>query len=331
MSERITADADRPAGRPGTPADDVDPDIRVFQQRTTAAYESLSGGAYRDLAHRRAVAEEVRKPWVEGGPVMASTEEMQVGDPAVRIRIHRPTNAPDLPALIYIHGGGWTLFSLDTHDRLMREYAQRTGCAVIGVDYSLAPEYRFPHALNEVVGLCRWVEASGARHSIDPDRAAIGGDSAGANLALAAALKLRDEGKPSLLRGLLLNYGVYDGSPSSSYRRYDGPQYMLTAEEMDAFWQTYLGDEDFSQNPYARPIIADPAGLPPAFFCVAQCDILLDENCAMAERLKAAGVPTEVRVYAGATHSFLEAVNISPLASAALAEEAGWLRKRLAS
>lgn len=313
------------------PRDDVESAIRAFHQRTSADYLRLSEGGYRDFAHRRTVAEAVRKPWTQGGPAMQATEEFTAGTPPVRIRIHHPDAARPKPAFLYVHGGGWTVFSIDTHDRLMREYAARIGCAVIGVDYSLSPEAPYPRALDEIVGLVSWIGAHGAEHGIDPTRLAIGGDSAGGNLAMATALRLRDAGLGGMLSGLVLNYGVFDGAPYPSYTLYDGDNYMLMAKEMRFFWGNYLGSQALSTDPYARPILADVQGLPPAFFCIAECDILRDENLAMADRLRTAGVPVEANVYAGATHSFLEAMEHSALASRAIDETSEWLRARLSA
>jgi acetyl esterase len=311
--------------------DDLDPTIREFQRQIAAAYGKFPDFASLPLAERRRIAEEVRAPWRIGGPAMRRTDELRVGERDVRIRIHRPDDTPMLPGLIYIHGGGWTLFSIDSHDRLMREYAARAGIAVIGVDYSLAPEARFPTPAEEIVSVVRWLREEGREFGIDVSRLAMGGDSAGANLTVAANLMLRRDGDAPL-DAMLLNYGVFAGSSDGheSYRRYDGDSYNLTAEEMVGFWSGYIRDENDLTDPICHPLIADVSELPPAFFAVAACDVLADENRAFAERLRSAGVPAEVRVYEGATHSFLEAVSISPLAGRALDEAAEWLRARLA-
>jgi acetyl esterase len=249
----------------------------------------------------------------------------------VRVRIYRPDDGPLLPVLVYLHGGGWTLFSLDTHDRLMREYAARAGVAVVGVDYSLAPEARFPTAIEEIVEVIAWLREAGAELGLDPERTAIGGDSAGANLAFATCLALREVGAP-LPAAMLLNYGAFDSRPAdhASYLRYDGERYNLTAAEMASFWRGYLRGPEDHDNPLANVMLCDPASLPPAFFAIAACDVLADENVALASKLEAAGVETRVRVYEGAVHSFLEAVSISDLADRALDGAAEWLRARLA-
>jgi len=312
---------------PAADIDDVDPDIRRFQQIINADYLALSGGAYADVAARRRVAEQVRRRWAAGGPAMAASTDLTIGPRRLRARLHRPSLDPDLPVLVYVHGGGWVLFSIDSHDRLMRDYAARSGCAVLGVDYSLSPEARFPAALDDVTEAVDWLRAEGAAHGIDPHRMALGGDSAGGNLALSTALRLRDAGQG--VQALLLNYGAFDTEIRASHARYDGDRYMLTADEMVAFWRDYLGDDLAPQDVLARPLRADPAGLPPTFLCIAECDILADENLEMARRLRARGVDVDARVYRGATHSFLEAASISPLAERAIDEAASWLQSRL--
>ncbi|WP_236549184.1 alpha/beta hydrolase [Novosphingobium sp. TCA1] len=314
--------------------DDVDPEIRGWLTAMFAASAALGSRPGLSVEERRAIAERQRAPWRQGGPDMAGSEDLRVGRSGIRIRIHRPVAAPGLPVLVYLHGGGWTLFSIDTHDRLMREYAARTGCAVLGIDYPLAPEQRFPRAIEAIGEVLDWLAEAGADHGLDPARYALGGDSAGANLAVAAALRLRDRsgtmGGSIGPRALLLNYGAWDGAWTRSYARYgDGERYMLTGPEMDDFWASYLGEAPV-QDPLARPLHAQLAGLPPAWLCVAECDVLLDENRAMAARLADAGVPAELRVYAGATHSFLEAVAVSKLADRAIAEASQWLAAILA-
>lgn len=315
------------------PDDDVDPEIRGWLNRMFAASAALGAGPHLSVVERRALAERQRAPWVRGGPAMATSEDLSIGPRAIRARLHRPVDSPGLPVLVYLHGGGWTLFSIDTHDRLMREYAARSGCAVLGVDYSLAPEHRFPRALDDIAEAIDWLAAQGAGHGLDPARFALGGDSAGANLAVSSAVRLRDAGRPAPM-ALLLNYGAFDGDHRPSFDAYgDGERYMLTGPEMDDFWAIYLGcqDRDDPQiRPLARPLHADLAGLPPCWLCVARCDVLLDENVEMARRLGEAGVDRTLRIYDGATHSFLEAMSVSRIADRAIAEASDWLRARFA-
>lgn len=264
---------------------------------------------------------------------MATTRELSIPTPRgpVRLRIHDPqASASPKPALIYLHGGGWTLFSIDTHDRVMREYAHRAGVVVVGVDYALAPEAPFPAALEQVVEVVRWLARGEGGAAIDARRIAIGGDSAGGNLSVCAALVLRQAGEGELLKALLLIYGGFDNEPSpEADRRFGGPGYMLTPEERVVFWRNYVPDPKDLQNPLARPILADLKGLPPALLVVGECDILIEHNRRMAERFAAAGVPVRLDVYAGATHSFIEAMSIAAVARRALQESSDWLRHTL--
>lgn len=311
---------------------DIDPDLRRFMAMTAAAYAAHPDVAGLSLPEARRVFEKVREPWRAGGPVMAETRDMQVETRhgAVRVRLHDPAPGAPKPALIYLHGGGWTIFSIETHDRVMREYAARAGVCVLGVDYALSPEVRFPVALEQVLDVVEWLPDAASGLGVDPARVAIGGDSAGGNLAFAACLALRDSGRGGALAAMLMNYPVLDTDSAPEFHaRFGGKDYMLTSEEMAGFWANYLASPADRLNPLANPARAELKGLPPAFLAVAECDLLAGQSLAMAKRLEAAGVPAECRVYRGACHSFLEAVSISPLADRAFDEASTWLRTRL--
>lgn len=315
---------------PAPPADDLTPDMRRFQQTLAAAYAAHAPLDRVSLPEARLIVERVRAPLAQGGPRMVQTEEQHIvvpghGTRRLRLRLHRPTKQRPLPALLYLHGGGWVYFSLETHDRLMRELAARSGRVVVGVDYARAPEARFPVALEQTVAAWRWAREQAATLGLDPHQIALAGDSAGANLALAAALVLREQGpQPD---ALLLNYGVFsDDDSAESFTRFDGPRYTLGREEMRGFWQAYLNDESDRANPLAMPLAADLRGLPRCCLVVADCDVLRDGSLALAARLQAAGVPTDLQRYPGATHSFLEAISFSPTAEKALQASSAWLR-----
>jgi acetyl esterase len=316
------------------PDDAVDPQVREFVTRVSQGFASHPGFADLPHAEARAVAEQVRAPWREGGPQMARTRELQLpcGSGAVRARLHEPTEAAGpRPTLIYLHGGGWTLFSIDTHDRLMREYAARSGLSVLGIDYALSPEAKYPAALDQVTAAIRWLQDNGPGIGVDPRRLAIGGDSAGGNLALAAALSLRDCGDAGVLRAVLLNYAALDVTCSDAAElSFGGPGAMLNRAEMDQYWANYLRSPEDAADPLACPALARLEGLPPVFLAVAEQDILAEQSHALAGRLAAAGVQTRLAVYEGATHSFLEAVSISALADRALQEASDWLKRATA-
>jgi len=304
--------------------DMADPDIRRFVDAINAAYVEHGAAAGASMAVRRQVAERVRTPWREGGPIMAESAELDMG--GVRLRLHRPIADEKLPVMLYIHGGGWTLFSIDTHDRLMREYAARAGIAVLGIDYSLSPESKFPVALEECAAALDWIERQADALNLDADRVLIGGDSAGANLSVATCLLQRQRGRP-LPIAMLLNYGAFDPKHTPSYARFGAGDYSLDAGEMDIFWANYVDDAAQLSDPLVAPLRADPTGLPSAFLAIADCDILADCNDAFARKLEDAGVPTHAVTYVGATHSFLEAMSIAPLADRALGEQAAWIRE----
>jgi acetyl esterase len=311
----------------------VDPEIARFVAALQAGYARYDDLETRPLAERRAIAEAVRAPWREGGPPMRKRQDVLVPTAAgeVRVRLFDADDAPGRrPVLVYLHGGGFTSFSLETHDRLMREYAGRAGCLVAGVDYALSPEAKFPVALTQVTGVVRWMFTEGPALGLDPRRIAVGGDSAGANLALAAALKLRDEPSPHRIAALLLNYGFFDADfDTASQRRHGAEGGLLTTDELRGYLENYLAGPAQLHDPLALPAHAELSGLPPSFHVIAQCDPLADGDRAMAERMRAAGDEVESRDYAGATHSFLEAVSISRIAETALAESSEWLKAKL--
>ena len=270
-------------------------------------------------------------PLHEGGPAMAETRELwlPIRGRHLLCRLHRPAPGP-LPVLIYLHGGGWVWGSIDSHDRLAREYAAAAGCAVLLVDYSLSPEVVFPHALLECADVARWVAAQGGTLGLDPARIAVGGDSAGGNLSAALGLLFRDAAVPVPLRGLLLNYGVFDHRlDTASYREFaDG--YGLTLQKMDFYWRAYCPEPAARLNPLLSPLRADLAGLPPCLLHIAGLDVLASENHAMAERLRAAGVPVEVETFPGVTHGFLRACGAVAAADRSVMLAAAWLRRVLA-
>src|SRR5688572_3426988 len=189
---------------------DLDPDVRRFIRGMAESIGRFPQFVSAPFPQMRHWAELARAPWAQGGPAMLETQDLEAPTRhgPVRLRIHRPKPG-ELPGLLYLHGGGWTLFSIDTHDRVMREYAARAGCCVIGVDCALSPEHKFPVALEQVVDVVRWLAEQGRSLGIDARRLAIGGDSAGANLSVAAALVLHELRSTTPLRGLLLNYGAF--------------------------------------------------------------------------------------------------------------------------
>lgn len=314
---------------------ELDPEISIFVERVSKAWAEYPPFMSLPIEEARRVAEQVRAPWRANGPEMASISERFVPTSSgpLRVRLYNPGLDLPAPALIYLHGGGFILFSIDTHDRLMREYAAAGKFLVLGVDYPLSPEAPYPLALNQIVELVDFLHKGGAeRFGIDANRLAIGGDSAGGNLSVAAALRLRDRGTPDRLKGLLLNYGAFAIKCSDEAEaRFGGPKAVLQRAEMDHYYQSYLGTEGLAEpEPYAAPLLADDlTGLPPAFLAIPECDLLAEQSYAMAERLKEAGVDVTSIVYQGATHSFLEAMSVAKVARRAIEDGASWVKKIL--
>ncbi|MGJ8564602.1 MAG: alpha/beta hydrolase [Alphaproteobacteria bacterium] len=308
----------------------IDPEIREFILQMEKNYEQLTPKTKMTPTLRREIAEKARQPFRTGGPEMVKTETIMLDSGNVRIRVYTPKirTAPNAqqPVLLYVHGGGWVMFSIDTHDRLMREYADQTGFAVVGIDYSLSPEHVFPRALDDIDTVYEWVFSNAGANGWDAQSIYIGGDSAGGNLSLCSTLRRRDNDLP-LPQGLLLNYAALDTETRPSYQLYDGEPFVLSCDEMAAFWLDYLGAPN-TENPYARPLLADLTGLPPVHSCIAECDILRDENLELLKRLKEANVDVSSIIYEGATHSFLEAMSVSSLARRAIEDAAGWLKNK---
>ena len=308
---------------------DLDADIRRFIRTATAA--AAVHGVFDDapVSQQRLWAEEARTPWRQGGPAMLETRDLELPTRhgPVRARLHRPGRG-SLPGLVYLHGGGWTLFSIDTHDRVMREYAARAGCCVVGVDYALSPERKFPVALEQVADVVTHLATQGGQLGIDAGRIAIGGDSAGGNLSVATCLLLREQESELPVCAMLLNYGAFVSQCSdNACRRFGGPEYMLGCEEMIGYWRNYMRSDEDATNPLVCPLLASLEGLPPAFLAIAECDVLAEQNLEMARRLQEAGVPVRRVVYPGASHSFIEAVSIAAVSDRALGEASGWLRE----
>lgn len=313
---------------------ELDPEISIFVDRLAEAWAKHPPFMSLPIEEARQIAEQVRAPWRANGPQMARISEhlAPTSGGQLRVRLYDPGLGSPAPALIYLHGGGFILFSIDTHDRLMREYATAGSFLVLGVDYPLSPEAPYPVALNQIVELIDWLRDGGGKTlGIDPDRLAIGGDSAGGNLSVAAALRLRDRGTPDRLKGLLLNYGAFAVDCSDEAEaRFGGPDAVLQRLEMNHYYESYLGPEGLERpEPYAVPLLANLTGLPPAFLAIPECDLLAEQSYAMAERMKEAGVDVTFVVYRGATHSFLEAMSVARVARRAIEDGANWVSAAL--
>ncbi|WP_068621534.1 alpha/beta hydrolase [Paenibacillus tuaregi] len=223
----------------------------------------------------------------------------------IPVRIYTPRREAPLPVIVYYHGGGWVVGNLDAADVLCRRLANGVNSIVVSVDYRLAPEHKFPAATEDSHAAVVWVAEHAAALGADPNRIAVGGDSAGGNLAAVVSLMARDRGFPSVKFQLLVNPVTHYSFDTDSYRE-NAEGYGLTTNTMRWFWNHYLAKEEDGQNPYASPLLSPSlSGLPPALVLTAEFDPLRDDGEAYAEKLKAAGVPVEAKRYAGMVHGFI--------------------------
>ena len=228
-------------------------------------------------------------------------------DGAITVRVYRPSGAREaaLPALLYFHGGGHVIGSVTTHDGVGRSLCAQSGCLVISVDYRMGPEHRFPAAVEDAWAALSWLAEHGAEIGADTARLAVGGDSAGGNLATVLALMARDAGGPALRHQLLIYPLVDYRCASPSYDRYATGYGLLEADTMLWFRDHYLRDTADASDWRASPLLApDLSGLPPAHVVVAECDVLHDEVVAYADRLASAGVAVDAVTYKGMVHAF---------------------------
>ncbi|HEV2856860.1 MAG TPA: alpha/beta hydrolase [Solirubrobacterales bacterium] len=266
---------------------------------------------------------------------MARVEALEIPSPAGDIGAClyvAPTasrNPP--PLLVYFHGGGWVIGDLETHDDPCRFLAVCSGAAVLAIDYRLAPEHPFPAAAEDAEAAYAWAVANGGRLGVDAARIAIGGDSAGANLAAAVCLTARDRGDPLPAMQLLI-YPVTDAAGEAPSRRTFGEGFLLTHNDMDWFEERYLPRDADRTDPRVSVLRApDLGGLPPAYIATGGFDPLRDEGEAFAERLREAGVRVALRRHPGLVHTFANLTAICPSARAAMLEAAGALRLGLAA
>ncbi|HEU4425538.1 MAG TPA: alpha/beta hydrolase [Pilimelia sp.] len=245
------------------------------------------------------------------------------------VRVYRPAPGP-LPVLAYFFGGGWTLGSIDTSDGICRSLANGAGCLVATVGYRLAPEHPFPAAVQDCYATVRWLAEHGAQIGADPGRVAVGGDSAGGNLAAAVTLLARDRGGPRLA-GQLLVYPNTDHRADTASLRENADPYLFNRTSVGWYWGHYLASPGDGDNPLASPLRADDlGGLPPALVITAEYDPLRDEGERYAQRLVDAGVPVTLSRYDGMIHGFFAMAGTLDAGAAAIKEAAEhvrtWLR-----
>lgn len=243
-------------------------------------------------------------------------------------RLYAPSTEGALPVLLYLHGGGFTIGSVATHDVLCRQLAYLAGCAVVSLDYRLAPEHQFPTASNDAWDALQWLAAQGGALGLDTTRMAVGGDSAGGTLAAACAILARDAGLPLALQ-LLIYPGTCAHQDTDAHARY-AHGLVLEREGIQWFFNHYVRSAADREDWRFAPLLApDVAGVAPAFFCLAELDPLVDEGVQYADMLRMAGVPVALEIYQGVTHEFIKMGRAIPEARQAHADMAAALRAAL--
>ena len=255
-------------------------------------------------------------------------EALELPGPAgpMKARLYAPSQAP-LPVLLYLHGGGFTIGGLDTHDSLCRQWALRAGVAVVSLDYRLAPEHPFPGAVDDSLAAMRWLAAHAHTLGLNGAKLAVGGDSAGGTLAAVAALTARDEGLPLALQ-LLITPGTTARCDTESHARF-AKGYLLDADAIAWFFNHYATDAQREDWRFAPLLADDHEGVAPACVLLAEADPLVDEGVAYADRLRAAGVPVHLELFRGVTHDFIKMGRAIPEALDAQAVGAAALRHAL--
>jgi acetyl esterase len=253
---------------------------------------------------------------------VGSVRDTHADGPAgpVRVRLYTPDTSPPHPAVMFVHGGGWALGSVELADPLCRALCRASGMLVASVDYRLAPEHRFPAGLDDAYAALLWLHANAERLGAIPGLLAVCGDSAGGNLSAALVLKARDLNGPEIALQVLIYPALDPMLREASFERLANG-YGLTRDDMRNFWDLYLGSADDAANPYASPLQAtDLRGVAPAFIVTAEYDPLVDEGERYAGMLQAAGVPARATRYPGMIHGFVSYLGWIDAARSAVAE-----------
>lgn len=266
-----------------------------------------------------------------GGPPesVADVKNLDIPGPAgqIPLRIYTPKGTGHFPVLVFFHGGGFVICNLDTHDSICRALSNGASCIVVSVDYRLAPEHKFPAAVDDAYAATQWVGLNADRINGDPNRIAVGGDSAGGNLSAVVSLMARDRGGPSLIYQLLIYPVTNLSSFDTDSHRQHGEGYILTRDGMGYYRDHYIEHKEELKNPYASPLLArELTGLPPALVITAQFDVLTDEAEAYANRLKEAGVQVKYICFDGMIHAFFSLPTVIDRAREAMDEATAALR-----
>jgi len=317
---------------PSSPPSPMDPQMAAAMAKMAEIVASLGPQPPRPTPEEIRLRTRIERQFWNENPVPVATVE-DIALPGlfrqVPVRVYRPSLAANLPAIVYLHGGGWVKGDPGTHDRAGRLLARENGAVVFSVDYALAPEHPFPEPLDECTTVIETLANTAVRWKIDAKRLALAGDSAGANLALASALDLR-RCRPDLVKALVLFYGVYGANlDTGSYHAFGDGRFGLSRDDMAAYWAAYAPTAANRADPRAVPLLADLTDLPPIHLVAAGLDVLLDDTLLLARRLRVAGVPFELRQIDGVGHGFIGLGRMVDAANGAIADAAAFARRHL--
>lgn len=305
-------------------ADQRDPEMAAAQRLAEELHPALS--ADHSMAARRARRQLAYAYWAQGAPQPYRTETAIATDAGRTVSLRVFTPALDAPraALIFIHGGGWSFGSMDQEAYVHGIFCREFGHTVLSPDYRLAPEHPFPAGLQDCETAVSWLYDRSESLGIDLDRVFLGGTSAGANLAVATALKLRDAGRLHV-RGLVLFYGLFGSDQATqSYHSFADGRYGLPLAQVREFLHYYVPDGVPLSHPLISPAEADLRGLPPVWLGAAELDVLRDDSVQFSQRLTAAGVRNELFIYKGLAHGFTGFARKVSAARAAIRAAALW-------
>jgi acetyl esterase len=306
----------------------LDPQVKYILEEA----EALGLPAYQELSPA-----EARKQMLDLAPAVdpllsvKRVENCSIPGPdgEIPMRLYYPEGEPPFAVLVYFHGGGWVIGDLDTHHGFCHALAKTSGCLLVSVDYRLAPEHRFPAAIEDAYTATQWVAENADVIQADPARLAVAGDSAGGHLAAVVALVARDRKGPRIELQILI-YPITDCNFNTPSYIKNKEGYMLTRDLMKWFWGHFMEDESEANDPYASPLRAkNLSDLPPALIVTAEYDPLRDEGEAYGKRLQQAGVKVTISRYAGMIHAFIRMTAQLDKAKEALDEVAGTLRRGL--
>ena len=311
-------------------ADEIDPDVQIL----------LDAAAKSELPPiNELTADEARQQYftvhekIDFDPVpVGAVEDFTIDGPggALPMRLYRPTAGGDsLPVVVFYHGGGFVLGSVDSYDGFCRHLCERSGCLVLSVEYRLAPEHRFPAAVDDACAALKWTFENAAAIGGDPAAVAVAGDSAGGTLSAAVCQMARDAGLGGPAAQVLI-YPAVDLGDAYPSRRAFADTYPIPKKVIDWFYDHYLGRADAEDDPRAAPIRAERFdGLPPTLVITAGLDPLCDEGEAYADKLRDAGVPVEYKCYTGCIHGFAALGKFLRIATDAMDFVADYLKKTL--